>query len=601
MKFIMNKIKKKKKTVKKINSIKELIQLSLPYKNKFLLSCACVILINISVLIKPIILEHVIDDFLIGKKVQVGFYSITAMGVIYLLISLLGSLLSYAQSNLVNSAGQHVIKGLRERVFKTIQLLPLTYLDKTSSGRLITRATNDISEISDMYTDVIINLVKDVFLLLGVIFMMLSLSPMLALISFTVIPVMVFLIVAIKNKIRKNFFTLKHIIGKINGFMAENISGMKIIQIFRAEKEKELEFSQLNHKYFLSTMIQVRLNSFLRPASEVFQSLSIAILLWYGMGKISDQSLQIGILFAFTTYVKQFFNPISDLAEKYNSIQSALVSAERIFELLSQKESLEDLDSGIAMPIIEGTIEFKNVWFSYNNKDWVLKDISFKIEKGQSAAFVGETGAGKTTIISLINGFFKIQKGELLIDGVDINKIKLRDLRRNISVVLQDVFLFSGDIKSNITLNDNIHDNTINTALEASCCNSILSAFENGIHEPVMERGNTLSSGQKQLISFARAISHNPSIFVLDEATSNIDTHTEKLIQKAIENMMKERTTLIIAHRLSTIKNSDKIVVMQHGQIIEMGSHQELLINGAYYAKLIEGGTTNKKHLITAI
>ena len=591
MKFSRSRTGKKTQKRFKSSSVRELIKISLPYKRLFFIAGACVILINASVLFKPIILKLVIDDFLLGGKAQTGFYSITAMGVLYLLVSLSGTLLSYTQANLVNSAGQKVIKGLRERVFKTIQLLPLSYLDRTSSGRLITRATNDISEISDMYTDVVINLFKDVLLLVGVVYAMLSLHPTLALISFTVIPPMVFLIVSIKSKVRENFFSMKHIIGKINGFMAENISGMKIIQIFRAEKEKELEFSRLNHEYFLSTMIQVRLNSFLRPASDVFQSLSIAVLLWYGMGKIGDSSLQIGVLFAFTTYVKQFFNPISELAEKYNSIQSALVSAERIFDLLKQEEILEDLDSGLPMPKIGGSIEFKNVWFSYNNRDWVLKDISFKIEKGQSVAFVGETGAGKTTVISLINRFYKIQKGEILIDGMDINRINLRDLRRNISVVLQDVFLFSGSIESNITLKDTIEEERLVTAMEASCCDTMVGAFREGIHEPVMERGNTLSSGQKQLISFARAISHDPSIFILDEATANIDTHTEKLIQKAIESIARGRTTLVIAHRLSTVKKSDKIIVMQHGKIIETGDHDSLLKSKGYYWKLVRSNT----------
>jgi len=589
MKFILNKLKKKQYTTKNTttSSVRELIKISLPYKNRIFYACACVFLINTAVLLKPVILKLVIDDFLVGKKPQAGFYSITAMGILYFFISMTGSLLSYVQANLVNSAGQNIINNLRRRVFKTIQFLPLKSLDKTSSGKLITRATNDISEISDMYTDILINLLKDVFLLIGIVYAMLRLDTELALISLTVIPVMVLLVLVIKKKVRENFFTLKHIIGKINGFMAENISGMKVIQIFRSEKEKEVEFKKLNEDYFDSTMIQVRLNSFLRPASDVFQSLSIAILIWYGMFKISNQQIQIGVLYAFTTYVKQFFNPISDLSEKYNSIQSALVSTERIFNLLKQKDSLEDLDSGIPMNKIEGDIEFKNVWFSYNNKDWILKDISFKICKGQSAAFVGETGAGKTTIISLITGFYKIQKGEILIDGVNINDIKLRDLRKNISVVLQDVFLFSGNIKSNITLGDAIDENTLSDAIKTSCCDTVINSFEKGIHEPVMERGSTLSSGQRQLISFARAISHNPKIFILDEATSNIDTHTEKLIQKAIENTMKNRTTLIIAHRLSTIKNSDKIIVMKHGKITEIGSHNELMQNEGYYAKLV--------------
>ena len=438
-----------------------------------------------------------------------------------------------------------------------------------------------------MYTDVLISLFKDVFLIIGIIYTMLIINVKLALISFSVVPLMFGVVFILKTKIKRNFTKMKSLIGKINGFMAENISGMKIIQIFHGEKEKKEEFLELNNEYFKATLFQVWMNSFLKPAADVFQSLAVAILIWYGMGKISNQTLSIGVLYAFTTYIKQFFNPISDLADNYTTIQSALVSADRIFELLDEEENLEDLDFGISMDHFEGNIEFKNVWFSYNDKDWILKNISFKLNKGQTAAFVGETGAGKTTIISLISGFYKVQKGEILIDGININDIKKRDLRKNISVVLQDVFLFSGTIEKNITLNDNIEKDEIEKALEISYGKEFVEGFSKGINEPVMERGSTFSAGQRQLLSFARAIAHNPSIFVLDEATANIDTQTEKLIQKAIENITKERTTLIIAHRLSTIRNADIIIVLKHGEILEIGNHDSLMESGGYYKDLI--------------
>ena len=303
--------------------------------------------------------------------------------------------------------------------------------------------------------------------------------------------------------------------------------------------------------------------------------------------KFLDETLSIGVLYAFTTYIKQFFNPISEMADNYTTIQSALVSADRIFELLDEEKNLEDLDLGIGMDHFQGNIEFKNVWFSYNDKDWILKDISFTLTKGQTAAFVGETGAGKTTIISIVSGFYKVQKGEILIDGININDIKKRDLRKNISVVLQDVFLFSGTIETNITLNDNIEKDVLEKAIEISHAKEIIEGFAKGINEPVMERGSTFSSGQRQLLSFARAIAHNPSILVLDEATSNIDTETEILIQKAIDNITKERTTLIIAHRLSTIRNADIIIVLKNGEILEIGNHDALMEMGGYYKDLI--------------
>lgn len=304
------------------------------------------------------------------------------------------------------------------------------------------------------------------------------------------------------------------------------------------------------------------------------------------MGRIINRSLDLGVLYAFTNYIKQFFAPINDLAEKYNTIQSAVVSADRVYELLDQKDSLEDYDSGIQVGRLEGSIEFKNVWFAYNEGEWVLKDVSFRIEKGQTAAFVGATGSGKTTIINLISRFYQVQKGEILIDGININDINLRDLRRNISVVLQDVFLYSGSIRDNITLNTPMSEEEVQRALELSCADTFIQELPNKLDEPVSERGSTFSAGQRQLLAFARTIAHDPSIFVLDEATANIDTKTEKLIQKSIENVSTGRTTLIVAHRLSTIRHADVIFIIRKGRIVEKGNHETLMELGGYYSRL---------------
>lgn len=575
----------------KIHSIRRLLGFTKPYLSKIILAALCVLLVNAAQLLKPYILKIVIDDFLVLNRPQIGFYSITFMGILYFIIVALGGFFSYAQVSLINKAGQNIMRDLRFKVFRTIQFLPIPYLDKNSSGRLITRATNDVEALSEMYTDVILSLFKDIFLLIGIIYAMISLNLTLALISFSVVPCIFLVVFVLKSKIKKNFKNMKSLIGRINGFMAENISGMKLIQIFRGEKEKKAEFLNLNDEYFKSTLFQVRINSILKPSADIFQNLAISILLWYSMYKIANQTLEIGVLYAFTTYIKQFFDPISDLAESYTTIQSALVSADRIFELLDEEDILEDLDAGTAMNKIQGDIEFKNVWFSYDDTNWVLKDVSFSAKKGDTIAFIGETGAGKTTIISLISGFYKVQKGTILIDGVDINTIRKRDLRRNMAIVLQDVFLFSGTIEKNITLNDDIDSEEIENALELSHSNHFINSLESGINTPVMERGSTFSAGERQLLSFARALAHDPSIFVLDEATSNIDTHTEKLIQNVIEDSIKDKTTLVIAHRLSTIKNSDKIIVLKHGEIVEQGNHDSLVENNGYYKNLIEKST----------
>jgi ATP-binding cassette subfamily B protein len=579
-----------KPTSHKVHGLSRLLRLNRPHLKKIIPAAICALLVNGALLAKPYILKIVIDDFLTKHVVQRGFYSLTAMGILYFVIVACSGIFSIVQTNLINRAGQEIMHNLRNQVFKTIQLLPLRYLDKVSSGDLITRATNDVEALSELYTDVLIGLFKDILLVIGIVGAMLVMDVRLALVSLSVLPAMFMIIFLLRKKIKQNFRKMKTLIGKINGLMAENIAGMKLIQIFHGEREKKTAFVKLNDAYYKSTSYQVWMNSFLKPATIVFENLAVALLIWYGMGRIANQTLQIGILYAFTSYIKQFLSPISDLADNYTNIQSALVSADRIFELLDQKNNLENLTKGTPIARLSGNIEFKHVWFSYNDKDWVLKDINFSIEKGQTIAFVGETGAGKTTIINLINGFYKIQKGEILIDGINIDNIQKGSLRKNIAVVLQDVFLFSGTIEENISLNDKIPVSTIEDALLFLGAKDFVNGLPGKINEPVMEKGSTFSAGQRQLLSFARAIAHDPSIIVLDEATANIDSHTEALIQKAIENISRNRTTLVIAHRLSTIRDADVIIVMKHGCIMETGNHTQLMERNGYYRRMVLAG-----------
>jgi ATP-binding cassette subfamily B multidrug efflux pump len=572
----------------KRHSLIRLLKMAGPYWPKILICAVCVLLVNAAELVKPYIMKIVIDDFLLNHKPEHGLYSIPSMGILYMAVIAAGSFLTVTQINLMNHVGQDIIMNLRRKVFAHIQLLPLSVLDKYSSGRLITRATNDVEALNELFTDVLVDLFKDIFLLLGIVFVMFRMNVQLALISFTVVPFIILVTNIIKNKIRKNFILMKSLIGRINGFFAENISGMKLVQIFNREKEKQREFKELNDEYFCSTMVQITMNSLLRPIIEILNSIAIAILVWYGMGRIMDHSLELGVLYAFTNYIKQFFQPINDLAEKYNTVQSAAVSGDRIFELLDQRDKLEDLDKGLSVGRLRGEIEFKNVWFAYNDEDWVLKGVSFRIKKGETAALVGATGSGKTTIINLISRFYQVQKGEILIDGININDMKLKDLRRNVAVVLQDVFLFSGSIKENIRLNSDIAEEEVMKALEVSYSKYFIEELPNKMNEEVAERGSTFSAGQRQLLAFARAIAHNPSIFILDEATANIDTQTELLIQKSIANISANRTTLVIAHRLSTIRNADKIIVLSGGRVVEMGNHKELIDRDGYYKRLYE-------------
>lgn len=572
------------KPTRRTAGLSRLLPFLKPQLKNLVLCLLMVLLVNAAELIKPYILEIVIDRYLTAGRPDSGWDAVWFFALSYLLCAALSSLLSVTEAVKVNRMGQSILMDIRRRVFTHIQHMSMATLDRFSSGRLVTRATNDVETLNELFSDVLVNLFKDIFMLIGIVAVMLWINWRLALAAFAVVPLIALITVLVRGRLRRNFVLLKSLTGRINGFFAENMSGMRLVQIFRKEKEKHDEFSALNTAYYHSARTQVRMNSLMRPLVEVVNQLGIAILIWYGCKQIGLGTLEIGVLYAFTNYIKQFFDPINDLAEKYTTISSAVVSTDRIFELLDDDAQLEDTVSGQDVPKVCGRVEFRHVWFAYTGENWVLKDVSFTVEPGQSFAFVGETGAGKSTIISLLSRFYAPQKGQILLDGRDISLLSLEQLRRHVAVVLQDVFLFSGSISENVRLgNREITDEQVDRALRLVCARDFIDRLPQGMDTPVTERGSTFSAGQRQLLSFARAIAHDPAVFVLDEATASIDTETEQLIQRSVTSVSRGRTTLIIAHRLSTIRTCDCICVLHDGRIVEQGNHARLLsLNGAY-------------------
>lgn len=556
-----------------------------PFIPQLTLCIFMALLANGAVLAKPYIIKYVIDAYIVKGRYEAT--SILMLGVLYLLMVLLGSGLGYSQTYILTYVGQKIMYTLRNSIFSHIQGMSMAFFDKNSTGRILTRVTNDVEALNELFSGVMVDIFRNIIMITGIIIMMFTLDARLALVSISCVPLIAGIMVVYRIAARKNFIRMKGMLARINGFLAENISGMKLVQIFNREKEKYKELEQLDKDYYRCSLREVILNSFSQPVVEVVNNLTIAVLILFFMGRITDGSLEIGVLFAFIAYIKQFFEPISELSEKYTSIQSAIISSERIFEILDKRDTLEDMSGGPESGRLKGGIEFKNVWFAYEGEDWVLRDVSFNIKPGETAAFVGATGSGKSTIISLMARFYDIRKGSILLDGRDIREYRLEDLRRQIAVVLQDVFLFAGDIKSNIRLNNkSITDKEIEYAAEYVCADGFIESLPGKYAEEVKERGNTFSAGQKQLISFARAVAFNPAILVLDEATANIDTQTEQAIQEAMAKISRGRTSVIIAHRLSTIKNSDVIMVMHKGKLRETGSHSQLMELGGIYCRL---------------
>jgi ATP-binding cassette subfamily B multidrug efflux pump len=511
------------------------------------------------------------------------------LGGIYLVLVTAAFVLGYVQTYSLHYVAQKIIHRMRKQIFSHLQGLSFSFFDRNPVGRLVTRVTNDTETLNEMYSNVLVNLFKDLFILVGIMIIMLQLNVQLALLAFTTLPLIIVTTILYKRMARDAFREVRTMLARINASMNENITGMRIVHIFKREKQQFDQFEKINKRHYDVGIRELQLASLFRPAMDFIYAIGLALLIWYGGAHVVQGAIEFGVLYAFIDYINRFFKPINDMTEKYTIMQQAMTSSERIFLLLDEKDSLPDPTHPRALQNIRGEIEFKDVSFAYNEGEWVLRDINFKVNPGETVAFVGATGAGKSSIISLLTRFYDIQKGSITVDGTDVRDVRKSDLRQHIGVVLQDVFLFAGDIESNIRLNnESISDRKIREVADYVNASSFIRKLSNGYKEAVMERGSTLSAGQRQLLAFARTLAFNPSILVLDEATANIDTETELLIQDAMKKVSYNRTTLIIAHRLSTIQHADKIIVLHKGSIREMGKHQELLKQGGLYHKLYE-------------
>lgn len=516
------------------------------------------------------------------------FVGILRAALLYLLMLLIGFILNYMDTWMLQKMGQKIVYQMREEVFTHIHSLSLTFFNSTPVGKLVTRVSNDTEAINELFSSILVKLFKNTVKIVGYAVVMISIDVRMAGLSFLLLPVVTFLTFLFQILSRKAYQITRTKITDLNTFLSEHISGMRLIQIFAREEAKYKQFKGKSQELFEANWREVMIFAIFRPAIYLTSILAMVIVIGGGSYWVLQGTLSLGTLFIFISYISSFFEPIQDLAEQFGTLQSSLASAEKIFSVLDVKPEITSPASPVPVQI-KGRIEFRHVWFAYEKDDYVLKDVSFVIEPGQKIAFVGATGAGKSSILNLIGRYFDIQKGEILIDGVNIRDIDTDVLRRAIGQVQQDVFIFTGDIKNNISLNNGeISLEQIQTAAQTVGADSFIQKLPGGYDEPVTERGSTLSAGQRQLLSFARTLAYDPTILVLDEATANIDTETESLITKALERLMEGRTTIMVAHRLSTIQHADKIIVMHHGEIREQGSHQELLHKNGLYRKLYD-------------
>ena len=574
-----------KNEMNKKSSTMRLIAYMKPYAHWVIFALLLVLGLTAFDLYRPMLVGDAIDTFGANGDYDV----IIATAIKYAVVLALSFAFNIAQTWILQKTGQNIILQMRKDLYRHIQSLGSRYFDITPVGKLVTRVTNDVEALNEMYSGILVQLFRNIVKIVGLAGVMLVLDVRLAAISFVLMPLVIGLTV-LCQKIARNIYRLYRTrLTDINTFLSEHLSGMKIIQIFGRQERKFEEFHDKNTKLYKAFYREMLMYAVFRPLIYILSILSLMIVLWFGSRNVFDEIISVGTLYIFSNYIRSFFDPIQELAEQFSTLQSSIASAEKIFTVMDEDEFIPEIENPKQPDKITGKIEFDHVWFAYDGENYVLKDVSFVINPGEKVAFVGATGAGKSSILNLIGRYYDIQKGHIYIDGIDIRQLSKKKLRSAIGQMQQDVFIFEGDVAYNIRLNDDaITDAQVKAAAEYVNASHFIEKLPQGYHEPVTERGATFSAGERQLLSFARTLAHNPSILVMDEATANIDTETEILIQEALEKLMDGRTTIMVAHRLSTIQHADCIMVMHKGRICERGTHRELLEQDGIYRKLYE-------------